>query len=342
MPRSTHNESHRGAVVPHPRINRRRFLAQALATLGGGVALSSSACRASSSPVFIGLARDYGIDLSSIIFDGLREIGIGPAEMRGATVLLKPNLVETRRGSIHINTHPLVVRGAIEALLRLGAGRVLVAEGAGHQRDSYLILEESGLGEVLLEDKIPFVDLNYDTGVRVRNLGDRTTMGSLTLPATLLQADWIVSMPKMKTHHWVGVTLAMKNLFGVMPGFYYGWPKNLLHHMGIESSILDINATVKPHLAIVDGIVGMEGDGPIMGSPRPLGAVVLGRNLTAVDATCARLMGIRPERVGYLAEAAGWLGPVRQRQIEQRGEGIDSLRGHFALLDEIPAHQGLR
>ncbi|MCZ6726839.1 MAG: DUF362 domain-containing protein, partial [Acidobacteria bacterium] len=66
------------------------------------------------------------------------------------------------------------------------------------------------------------------------------------------------------------------------------------------------------------------------------------RNLTAVDATCARLMAIRPERVGYLAEAAGRLGPIRQRQIEQRGEGIDSLRTPFALVDEIPAHRGLR
>ena len=59
----------------------------------------------------------------------------------------------------------------------------------------------------------------------------------------------------------------MKNLFGVMPGLYYGWPKNVLHHAGIGGSILDINAAVKPHLAIVDGIIGMEGDGPIMGTP---------------------------------------------------------------------------
>ena len=82
----------------------------------------------------------------------------------------------------------------------------------------------------------------------------------------------------MKTHHWAGVTLAMKNLFGVMPGVYYGWPKNVLHYAGIPGSILDINAAVRPHLAIVDGIVGMEGDGPIMGTPRHAGLLVMGTN----------------------------------------------------------------
>jgi uncharacterized protein (DUF362 family) len=153
--------------------------------------------------------------------------------------------------------------------------------------------------------------------------------------------DWVVSMPKMKTHHWAGVTLAMKNLFGLMPGAVYGWPKNVLHGVGIEPSILDINATVAADLAIVDGIVGMEGDGPIMGVPRPAGVLVLGRNLPAVDATCARVMGIDPARVPYLA-AAGRLGPIVERLIQQVGEPIDAVRQEFALMPDNPAHQNLR
>ena len=118
-------------------------------------------------------------------------------------------------------------------------------------------------------------------------------------------------MPKMKTHHWVGVTLSMKNLFGLMPGIVYGWPKNVFHWAGLEPSILDINATVKPHLAIVDGIVGMEGDGPIMGTPKPAGVLVMGRDLPAVDATAARIMGIDPLKVTYLRAAHGGLGDHR-------------------------------
>jgi uncharacterized protein (DUF362 family) len=139
-------------------------------------------------------------------------------------------------------------------------------------------------------------------------------------------------MPKLKTHHWVGVTCAMKNLFGLMPGIAYGWPKNVLHWAGIANSIIDITATVQPSLAIVDAVVGMEGDGPIMGTPKPVGALVMGRNLAAVDATCVRLMGLDPLHVDYLALASGRLGPVRGQNIAQRGEEISSLRTRFELL----------
>jgi uncharacterized protein (DUF362 family) len=157
------------------------------------------------------------------------------------------------------------------------------------------------------------------------------------LPATLRRADLIVSMPKMKTHHWAGVTLSMKNLFGVMPGVCYGWPKNVLHHAGIPESIIDINAAVRPHLAIVDGIIGMEGDGPIMGTPKAAGLIVIGTNLPAVDATCARLMCIDPARVSYLAASSGFLGPIKAEHIAQRGEPIAPLVQPFQLLD----HPGL-
>ncbi len=126
-----------------------------------------------------------------------------------------------------------------------------------------------------------------------------------------------------------------------MPGIYYGWPKNVLHHAGIEKSILDINATLRPHFAIVDGIVGMEGDGPIMGDPVPSGVLVMGRNLPAVDATSARLMGVNPHRIKYLHTAADWLGPIDRNRIHQRGENIDTLRTNYALLDFVPAQRGI-
>ena len=132
------------------------------------------------------------------------------------------------------------------------------------------------------------------------------------MPASLKRADLIVSLPKLKTHHWAGVTLSLKNLFGVMPGIVYGWPKNVLHYAGIGQSILDIAAAVRPHLAIVDGIVGMEGDGPIMGTPRRLGVLVMGTNLPAVDATCARLMRIDPWTGGIPGGRIVAAGPDRR------------------------------
>ncbi len=318
-------------------MKRRTFLTgagAALATgIGGGLAArwNEWGHRAS---VFIAKAGSYEADLERTIAVGLRELGLGPAWARGKTVLLKPNLVEPSRDAPEINTHPYVVRAAAEVFRSWGAAGVLVAEGPGHCRDALLVLEESGLGKILGESRLEFVDLNHDEVGFVPNRLRETTLSQLALPATLKRADLVVSMPKIKTHHWAGVTLSMKNLFGVMPGIVYGWPKNVLHYAGIGPSILDINAAVRPHLAIVDGIVGMEGDGPIMGTPRRLGVLVMGTNLPAVDATCARLMRIDPWRVGYLAGASSRLGPIAARHISQRGESIAELAQPFQLLDK--------
>lgn len=283
--------------------------------------------------VFIGRADGYDASLAPLIAEGLETLGIGRREIAGKSVLLKPNLVETARGQPHINTHPAVVVAAAEVFRRLDAREVIVAEGQGHRRDSLLVLDESGMGQALDEAGLPFVDLNHDEFAAVANVSNRTSLTQLHLPRTLLRADWVVSMPKLKTHHWAGLTCAMKNLFGVLPGIVYGWPKNVLHVEGIEKSILDINATVKPALSIVDGIVGMEGDGPIMGTPKHVGCLILGRNATAVDATAARIMALNPYRVPYLAAASGTLGPVHEWNIDQRGDPINAVRTPFHILD---------
>ena len=291
---------------------------------------------------FIGQVPNYQADIQGVIRDGFQQLGVTEADIRGKRVLLKPNLVETVPGAVHINTHPLVVRGAVEAFLSLGAAKVLVAEGPGHITDTLRVLDESGLGETLWEDRIPFIDLNRENGYTVANAGGYSRLKSLTLPVCLKEADIIVSLAKMKTHHWAGVTLSMKNLFGLMPGSFYGWPKNYLHWCGLDGCIVDITATVRPQFAIVDGIVGMEGDGPIMGTPKPAGVLVMGRNLPAVDATCARVMGIDPHRVVSLAAAEGWLGPLREANIRQVGEAIAAVRTPFLLLDKVPAQRALK
>jgi len=281
--------------------------------------------------VFIAKAADYRIDLGRIISQGLHELGISPQEIRGKRILLKPNLVEVSSGHAHINTHPLVIRGAIEAFLRLGAAAVFVGEGPAHVTDTFMVVEETGLGDVLFEDKIRFVDLNYDDLFDLTNQTGFNTLSRLTFPATLKKVDWIVSVAKMKTHHWAGVTLSMKNLFGVMPGSVYGWPKNVLHYRGISQSIVDINTTLRPHFAIVDGITGMQGDGPIMGDPIHPGVLVMGRSLPAVDATCCRIMGVDPHKIDYLRVAAKHLGTIVESDIHQRGEMINGVYTPFTL-----------
>lgn len=254
--------------------------------------------------------------------------------VRGRRVVLKPNFVEFDPQGV-INTHPAVVAAAIEVFRSLDAD-VVVAEGPGHRRDNEYLLTATGIADVLRDTATSFVDLNNDAVRRVPLRSRYTGMKALYLPETVMAADLFVSLPKMKTHHWAGVTLSMKNLFGIVPGSIYGWPKNLLHWAGIKESILDINAALPmPRFNIVDGIVGMEGNGPIQGEAVPSGVLVFGGDPVAVDATCARLMDIDPQKVNYLQEAGRFLGNVEGERIVAIGEDPDRYRRDYRVLSRF-------
>ncbi|HEV3166572.1 MAG TPA: DUF362 domain-containing protein, partial [Isosphaeraceae bacterium] len=251
---------------PAPAPNRRAFLAASGGVIAGGLGarlLYRQHEGGLQADVVIAKAGSYEVDLARVVREGLGELGLGRAWAKGKRVLLKPNLVEPTHEAPHVNTHPAVVRAVAEVFRSWDAREVFVAEGQGHCRDTDLVLEQSGLGPILQEAHLEFVDLNHDDVFEVTNRLRCTRLRQLQLPRSLRRADLVVSLPKMKTHHWAGVTLSMKNLFGVMPGVCYGWPKNVFHQEGIHESILDINAAIAPHLAIVDGIIGMEGDGPL-------------------------------------------------------------------------------
>jgi uncharacterized protein (DUF362 family) len=170
-----------------------------------------------------------------------------------------------------------------------------------------LVLSQGGYQESLLFEKLRFADLNRDELIRTPLRASYTGMKELWLARTVLEADFLASTPKVKTHHWSGVTLAMKNMFGIVPGARYGWPKNILHWEGIQESILDLCATVPVHFVIADGIIAMEGNGPLNGAPRLLERIVLADDPVAADATCARLMGFDPGGSRIFAKARAFL-----------------------------------
>jgi uncharacterized protein (DUF362 family) len=138
----------------------------------------------------------------------------------------------------------------------------------------------------------------------------------------------------MKTHHWVGATLSMKNFFGLVPGAIYGWPKNILHWAGIPECIADLYSAFRRTFAIVDGVVGMEGNGPIQGKPKAAGVLVAGADLVAVDATCCRVMGIDPALVSYL-RLADARGQTEEARVEQIGEAVRAVRTNFELIPQF-------
>lgn len=320
-------------------MNRRQFIPLAgVAAAAGYASLKMNSAPEKppteppgSSAVAIVRARSYSDELASRILDGVRQCGLSVA---GKRVLLKPNLVEFDPSTV-INTNAALLAAAWEVFHQLGAAEVTIAEGPGHRRDSFGLADDAGYFEAVHGLDRAFIDLNRDDVAPVSNFAGEQ---KFYFPQTVLDADLIVSLAKMKTHHWAGVTLSMKNLFGLVPGSVYGWPKNKLHYIGVVESILALNRRFRNTFAIVDGIVGMEGNGPIQGKPKFTGVVVMGSDVVAVDATCCRIMGVDPAKVEYLRQAAAF-GHLDRSHIHQRGEAIESVRTEYDLL---PAFRDLR
>lgn len=294
-------------------LNRRELLQGGAWGSVLGLALAGCATRPSARRetretwVSVTRAPDYGQEL----YGELRRIlAAHRLNVRGKHILLKPNLVEFEPDQ-PINTHPLLVHAALEAFRELGAS-VSIGEGPGHRRNTLDMAEAAGYFRIIPRFEDLFTDLNLDEVARFHFARPQSRLESIYLARSALACDLLVSMPKMKTHHWVGATLSMKNLFGVVSGGVYGWPKNILHWAGIPACIADLYGALPKHFAIVDGIVGMEGNGPIQGTPKRAGVIVAGRDLAAVDATCCDIMCIDPRKIAYLKMAVGDVEELRR------------------------------
>jgi len=309
-------------------ISRRYFF---LGSLGLAISCSRRAVIPSEAQrVSIVRVPSYTDELASVIRQILCDHRIAVA---GRRILLKPNLVEFS-AQAPINTNPVLVRAALDAFSSLGAAKVTIAEGPGHRRMTLDMAEAAGFFSAIPRFEDRFVDLNSDDVRRISLARPVSTLKELYLPETVLDCDLLVSLPKMKTHHWAGATLSMKNLFGVVPGGVYGWPKNILHWAGIDESIVDLYNLFPRQFAIVDGIEAMEGNGPILGTSKHVGVVVAGAHPPSVDATCCQIMGIDPAKIRYLsyvAEQSGW----NRKIVQQTGETIASVTSPFALHPDL-------
>jgi uncharacterized protein (DUF362 family) len=305
--------------------------------LGGALALEGCSRPGAPRPehrVSVMRAVDYSADLAAIVRGILVEHKVAA---RGKRVLLKPNLVEFSMGK-PINTSAVFVAAVYEAFVALGAAQVTIAEGPGHRRITMDLADGAGFFEAIRGFEKRFVDLNLDDVASVHISQPFSTLTELYLPKTALRYDLLVSLPKMKTHHWVGATLSMKNLFGLVPGGVYGWPKNVLHWAGINECIADLHQLFPNQFCIVDGIEGMQGNGPILGTAKHAGVLVAGAHPPSVDATCCQIMGIDPAGIKYLdliERRTGW----RLSDVHQIGELAQSV---YAPFDLPPGFEGLR
>jgi len=267
-------------------------------------------------------ASSYGDDLAGSILEGLRGSDV---DVVGKKVLLKPNLAGFTSDEF-TNTHVAVVAAAFAAFEELGAAEVLIGDAPELYRDTYAMAEAAGY-----RDRIPnfdevFVDLNGDDVSPVAGLSDGS---EIYLPTTALRADLVVSIAKMKTDSNFGAALSMTNLFGLIPGSVYGWPQEKAHGLGTSKAATELARIFRRGFAIVDGVLGMEGNGPVGGTPKSAGIIAMGADLAAVDATCCRVMGLDPSKIPYLKLAADRQGVIEEARIDQRGEAIRDVQTNF-------------
>jgi uncharacterized protein (DUF362 family) len=298
-------------------VNRREFIPLAAAGALAGFAGFAGGRKAapqqdSESYVAIQKAGSYDEDLAEVLKRGFVATCI---EVEGKSVLLKPHMAGLTRDEF-TNTHASVLAAAFAVLKELGAAQVRIGDASPFHRDSWALAAAAGY-----RDRIPnfddvFLDLHGDDVAPVAGFNG----SELFLPAEAMRAEMVISVGKLKTDTRYGAALSVTNLLGLIPGSVYGWPEGNTHKLGSPRTATELARFFRRSYAIVDGIVGMEGDGPVKGSAKQAGMVVMGTDLVAVDATCCRLMGIDPGKVEYLSLAADRQGVAAESRIKLVGD----------------------
>jgi len=237
--------------------------------------------------------------------------------LAGKTVLLKPNILGAMPPERHVNTHPAVVRAAVEAAERRGAARVLVGDNSGMRAygSNEHAATVAGIREAVGDRYVNLGASPVPTPVQSA-FADR-----LAVSREVLECDVLVSLPKMKTHVATAITGAVKNAYGHL----VGGEKTRLHRLaqGAEAfarAVVDVFEIRPPDLVVMDAVVAMEGQGPSGGRPRPVGRVLASTNAVALDTVMAAMMGLAPRAVPMLREAERrGLGPADLAAVELDG-----------------------
>jgi uncharacterized protein (DUF362 family) len=239
------------------------------------------------------------------------------AAIAGKTVVIKPNLVIASPSTTGITTDPQVVRAIVDLALAAGASRIIIAEGSCVQPCPFAACGYGFFQNYGPAGVITLVDLcqQPDRLVPVGKPGGMVYQ-SMWLPTTVTGPDAIfISAAKLKTHLSVGATLSMKCLVGMAPPSIYTapsmWPRQDLHYRGIAESIIDLNCARPVDFAVIDGIWGMEGEGPTSGTAIQADLVFAGLNPTAVVLVALQAIAIPQVTVPYLYYAGSLgMGPT--------------------------------
>lgn len=276
------------------------------------------------------------------VLEGLRKAidfigGIERFVQKGNRVLLKPNLLYGKAPEKAVTTHPSIVKGMIK-IVREGGGIPVLGDSPS-VGGLVKTAEKAGIKRVADEMSCPLVE--FDRPVFSAK-GAGAHFKQLEIDQAILEADVIINLPKWKTHGQTLLTLGVKNLFGCVPG-----PRKALWHLRAGEDrrlfaqvLVDLYQIVKPPLTVLDGIVGMEGNGPNSGHPIPLGLILASNDALSIDQVVCDLLGI--SRKALPTNRVALEQGIGRDEIDVLGERIEDVSvPHFQFPPLSEADWGL-
>lgn len=239
-------------------------------------------------------------------------------------VLIKVNFISVRTYETGVTTDPLVVEAIIRRMKEL-SDEVFVVESDASMTDADKACRATGMLEMCNDNRVKFINLRKEKDRVKLKIPDAETLSEITVPKIVVDSA-IINAAKLKTHNETGVSLGMKNMFGLLPDKL----KFKYHLRNISKVVVDINTVLKSRLTVIDGFYALEGSGPTSGTPVKMDLIIAGRDPVATDATGCRVMGINPEEIYHIRRAhEKGLGEMGEAKIELVGNRLEEVMRRF-------------
>ena len=232
-------------------------------------------------------------------------------------ILIKVNFITDKTWDTGATTDPIVVEAIIKKLEALPV-KVYVVESDATITNADKAFEATGMKDMCRRNGVEWLNLRHLQDKVTLEIPDGEALKNVTVPRLVTESA-VISAAKLKTHVNTTVTLGMKNMFGLLPDKF----KGKYHLKGISKVVVDINTVLHPAVTVIDGFVGMEGNGPIDGTPVPMNLIIAGTDPVATDATAARIMGFNPLEIAHIRKASEkGLGKIEAQIIGEKLEAV--------------------
>ena len=238
--------------------------------------------------------------------------------------LIKVNFISIKTYETGVTTDPLVVEGLIHKAQE-AFDEVLVVESDASMTNADKACEATGMKKVCDRNEVKFLNLSREKDRVKLKVPNSETLKTIKVPRITLSSA-IINAAKLKTHRATGVSLGMKNMFGLLPEKM----KFKYHLKNMEKVIVDLNTVLAPKFTMIDGFYALEGPGPTSGTPVKMDLLIAGRDMVAVDATACRVMGIDPDKIYHIKQAYDkGFGEMLEANINVVGSKLDRVKRQF-------------